>query len=349
MRVACLALTLVGLTLASAPLAQVVTDVRTERARIANHFRQYDYASIEGRVAELDRTDARNVVGGHVVEFAMQWEQMLLCEAPATPASAPAGEPWTAAVCSKFYGEVFDAWQQAFPRSDLPAIGRAHLRAFEVSRVRPADPLWSIGHAAARKALDAVPTRDRSVKWYAAAFHLAAVGGSPEAWMEQALEEALTKFRGRPTVFRFAVNYYAPKSGGSYRQLEGLARRVADANPGPTADLMYAVIYDQFFLTSGMAPVFAFQQSAVAWHRMRAGLQANYAQYPHPWNAAKTAQYACLAHDLPLLRQMLAAAGSAEANRNAWFSGEEQRCRTLASPPPGSRGVAAVSGADSPG
>lgn len=136
----------------------------------------------------------------------------------------------------------------------------------------------------------------RSPLWYQLRLGIARDAGWSHERYRTVFDEATQQFPWYVPLYLWAANYLSPKWGGTYQDVDALARRTATIPLGADYSL-YARVY--WHLTEGEPLEFEpFQDSAANWPLMKAGFEGLMKRYPKSkWNLNAYAYFACRAND----------------------------------------------------
>ena len=132
-------------------------------------------------------------------------------------------------------------------------------------------------------------------KWYELMAIIAYAQGWPEPDFSRLISEGLQREPLFYQTYFAAIDYYAPKWGGSSEAIERFAREALEKTRSAEGFAMYARIYwyasqTQFY--DGL-----FSESLVDWTTMKKGIDDVLKKYPDSWNTNNFAKFACLSKD----------------------------------------------------
>ena len=139
--------------------------------------------------------------------------------------------------------------------------------------------------------------------WYDEMAQIAAIQQWPEEDFTRMLEEGLEKEPGFYQLYFTAMNYYAPKWGGSAASIERFARESVERTRATDGWGLYARIY--WYASQSQYGDNLFRLSDVNWNDMKKGMDDVLAQYADDWNIGHFAKFACLAGDKAKTAELL--------------------------------------------
>ena len=154
-----------------------------------------------------------------------------------------------------------------------------------------------LGHA--EQVLERCKSRaSKSPLWYSLRLSVARDASWDRKRYQALLDEATQRFPWYIPFYLSATNYFSPKWGGTYEDVDQLARRTTAAPLGNDHSL-YTRIYWE--LTNEAPEDFElFRDSKAAWPLMKAGFEGLMKRYPtSKWNLNAYAYFACRANDGP--------------------------------------------------
>lgn len=323
---------------ARAPRKGPGSEVVATPEQFRSMLRDNDFDGIEQKYAEIVAANARTEAGVPYAEQFMEYPAGRCAVTDRAVREAALGTPLEretqavrdarTAACRQRFEDKMLAWQKRFPDSSLAAVGLSdtYLRANDV---KPSPPLAVMDAALERgqAVLQSVPAAKRDVYWYQQHLWVGSLQGWNPARYKQVLQEAVTRFPDRPSLYRRAVTHFLPANGGSLADVDAVARGGLARNEDiPTGLLMYANAYDELAFGSGNFHDLAYQRTLVKWPEMLAGLHEMRRRYPGIWTDNRTANHACLAGDMDTLRAMLSRTRTTQFPDHGWATGWRERC-----------------------
>lgn len=132
-------------------------------------------------------------------------------------------------------------------------------------------------------------------KWYENMLNIAKLQSWPEARFKVLLHEALDRHPNFYQIYFVAIDYYAPKWGGSAKSIEEFAREAASRTRNDEGYGMYARVY--WYASQTQYGDRLFSDSLVDWTTMKVGIDDVLKKYPDSWNINNFAWFACLSGD----------------------------------------------------
>lgn len=117
------------------------------------------------------------------------------------------------------------------------------------------------------------------------------------------LEEGLSRHPSFYQIYFAAMDYYAPKWGGSTDAIEEFAKVSLEYTQATEGFGMYARIY--WYASQSQFDNSLFSDSLVDWELMRQGIDDVLARFPDAWNINYFARFACLASDKRKANELL--------------------------------------------
>jgi hypothetical protein len=280
-----------------------------DRAIIAGAARQAflrgDFAQLESVSHSFRTTKSRTSSG--------LWKLTLFYAGIATGIDAQAGaQPRDAA-----FRELEDRttrWAEQYPGSPSAHISKsmvhiahawAHRGGGFAPTVRP--EAWAPFHkyiSLARQNLEAhksVAAADP--RWYETMLTVARAEGWERHEFDSLLNEALEREPVFYQTYFLALEYLLPKWHGGTREIEAFAQEAVRRTSEQEGRGMYARIY--WFASQTQFQNDLFNESFVAWSRMKEGFEDVIARYPDAWNLNNYAKFACLARDRKKARELM--------------------------------------------
>jgi len=131
--------------------------------------------------------------------------------------------------------------------------------------------------------------------WYELMAVIAYVQGWPESAFSRLLSEGLQREPLFYQIYFAAVDYYAPKWGGSTVAIEQFAKEALARTQSKEGFGMYARIY--WYASQTQFGDKLFSESLVDWTLMKKGIDDVLDKYPDSWNINNFAKFACLSKD----------------------------------------------------
>lgn len=149
----------------------------------------------------------------------------------------------------------------------------------------------------------------RSPLWYQLSLGVARDAGWERKRYGTLFDEATQRFQWYVPFYLWATNYLSPQWGGSYAEVDALARRTTQFPLGADYSL-YARVY--WHLTNSEALEFdLFHDSPATWSQLKSGFEGLMKRYPRSkWNLNAYAYMACLANDASSYGMLRARIGS---------------------------------------
>lgn len=288
-----------------------------------------DFPGIEELYAQLSNGKVRHTSGALLVDGFADFSAFV-CPSTSAEREEPAAGAMRAARCRARFDSKMQAWRKRYPDSALPAIGLSHSALDEASSLPFNDTKGQdAAYERARLVLETVPAANRNLHWHLQLMRIGSQQGWGPARFKRVFDEAATRFPDRPGVYRRGVAHFLPRNGGSFADVEAVARTALARNDVPTGLLMYSYAYEEMVFGSGNYQGGAYEKSMIAWPEMSAGLKERNRRYPSAFNNNRFAHHACVAGDMDTLRGLLAHARTFPPDfRDAgWNPAELERCR----------------------
>ena len=171
----------------------------------------------------------------------------------------------------------------------------------------------------------------RDPHWYVMMAEIARVQSWPEADFRKMLLEGLELEPYFYQTYFAAIDYYAPKWGGSAAAIEAFAKESLERTKDVEGFGMYARIY--WYASQTQYNRNLFSRSLVDWPTMKKGIDDVLRRYPDGWNLNNFAKFACLAKDKAKTAELLARVHT-DFVPEAWWPGPLfRRCWDWATPP----------------
>lgn len=147
------------------------------------------------------------------------------------------------------------------------------------------------------------PIASKDPYWYEMMAQLAYIQSWPDARFAALIAEGEEKEPAYYQLYFTAMNYYAPKWGGSAAKIEAFARESVERTRRTEGWGMYARIY--WYASQTQFGDNLFSESRVNWDDMKKGMDDVLAQYPDGWNIGNFVKFACLAGDRAKTKELL--------------------------------------------
>lgn len=161
--------------------------------------------------------------------------------------------------------------------------------------------------------------------WYEMMAEIAAVQDWPEERFADMLAEGQKTAPGFYQLYFAAMDYYAPKWGGSAAKIEQFARDAVEWTRASEGWGMYARIY--WYAAQSQYGDRLFTNSWVEWPDMKKGIDDVLNQYADDWNLANFARFSCLMGDVEKTKELIGRMNEAAS----WLVWEDhrdyQRCK----------------------
>jgi hypothetical protein len=131
--------------------------------------------------------------------------------------------------------------------------------------------------------------------WYELMAVVAYAQGWPESDFARLISEGLQREPLFYQTYFAAIDYYAPKWGGSAVAIEQFAREGLEHTRSTEGFAMYARIY--WYASQTQFYDRLFSESLVDWTTMKKGIDDVLNKYPDSWNINNFAKFACLSKD----------------------------------------------------
>jgi hypothetical protein len=135
----------------------------------------------------------------------------------------------------------------------------------------------------------------RDPYWYALMAEIATVQEWHEAEFERLIAEGLQREPLFYQLYFAAIDYYAPKWGGTAEAVEKFARQAVTKTKASEGFGMYARTY--WYASETQYDDRLFSDSLVDWLTMKKGIDDILKKYPDSWNINNFAKFACLSRD----------------------------------------------------
>ena len=161
------------------------------------------------------------------------------------------------------------------------------------------EPNWKPFHDNVQKARDyleknkAVASSDPH--WYELMGIIAYAQSWPETDFTNLMDEGLARHPRFYQLYFTAIDYYAPKWGGSAKSIELFARQAISRTQPVEGFGMYARVY--WYASQSQYDERLFTDSLVNWDDMKIGIDNVVKSYPDAWNINNFAKFACLSKD----------------------------------------------------
>lgn len=169
---------------------------------------------------------------------------------------------------------------------------------------------------------------DVDPRWYETMLNIACVENWDRERFNKLVNEATERHPYFYQIYFAAIDYLTPTWHGSKEQIEAFASFATEKTVAREGVGMYARVYwyvAQVQYRSGL-----FTESAVAWGRMKQGIDDVLARYPDQWNINNFAHFACLAWDGRETRELIERVQGAPIPQ-AWDSASQyEQCKTWA-------------------
>jgi hypothetical protein len=140
--------------------------------------------------------------------------------------------------------------------------------------------------------------------WYELMAIIAYAQGWPEPEFSKLISEGLQREPLFYQTYFAAIDYYAPKWGGSAAAIEQFAREGLDQTRSIEGFAMYARIY--WYASQTQYDDRLFSESLVDWTAMKNGIDDVLNKYPDSWNINNFAKFACLSKDKAKTAELIA-------------------------------------------
>ena len=131
--------------------------------------------------------------------------------------------------------------------------------------------------------------------WYELMAIIAYAQGWPDSEFSKLVSEGLQREPAFYQTYFAAIDYYAPKWGGSILAIEQFAREGLERTRSTEGFAMYARIY--WYASQTEFGDRLFSESLVDWTAMKKGIDDVLTRYPDGWNINNFAKFACLSKD----------------------------------------------------
>ncbi len=226
--------------------------------------------------------------------------------------------------------ERIERWKAKSPRSVGAAVAEAYYwRAYAWNARGDGysntvdDKAWEMFADRSRKAEEALRASESYASdnplWGSIYLSLAPGLQLSQQKTEDLFRRLVQKNRFYYWYYFWMTGFSSPKWGGSWAQIESLARFAEKATAETDGASLYARIY--WSAAGNNQEVVIFKTSRVDWPHMKEGFDDLMARYPHSaWNANAYASFACAADDGDTFRRMRQRIG-AHIERRAWLRG----------------------------
>ncbi len=162
------------------------------------------------------------------------------------------------------------------------------------------------------------PRASKSPLWYQLRLAVARDTNWDRKRYQALFNEATQRFPWYVPLYLSAANYLSPKWGGTYEEVDNLARRTTATSLGSDYSLYTRIYWD---LTEQEGPDFdPFRDSHADWSLMKAGFEGLMKRYPKSkWNLNAYAYFACRANDGATYGELRARIGQ-DVIPSAWAS-----------------------------
>lgn len=143
----------------------------------------------------------------------------------------------------------------------------------------------------------------RDPHWYELMSQIAYAQQWPEARFAAISSEGLTREPLFYQTYFAAIDYHAPKWGGSAAAIERFARDAVQRTKATEGFGMYARIY--WYASQTQYGDRLFGESIVDWDTMKRGIDDVLKAYPDSWNTNNFARFACLSGDKAKAAQLI--------------------------------------------
>ena len=235
--------------------------------------------------------------------------------------------------------ESVDRWIAAYPQSPAARLARVQLlmnyaRSYRSGAFRRLLSWWYDSYhdayiEQARAYLEETKAiAGQDPRWYELMIKIAYIQDWPEDRLDALVAEGQQKAPGFYQIYFAALDYYAPKWGGSAAKIEAFARRVVDWTRAQEGMGLYARLY--WYASQTQYGDALFTDSDVSWPDMKQGKDDVLRAYGDDWNLANFAKFACLQGDRQKTRDLIARVSDSAA-RQAWYDPADfERCRDFA-------------------
>jgi hypothetical protein len=166
--------------------------------------------------------------------------------------------------------------------------------------------------------------------WYQLMGRIAYSERWPEAEFSALIAQGLEREPLFYQTYFAAIDYYAPKWGGSAMAIERFAREAVERTRAAEGYGIYARIY--WWASQTQYSDSLFSESKVDWPTMKKGIDDVLAKYPDQWNINNFARFACIARDKAKAAELIARIdGEPLATVWAEVPGHFQQCKQWAS------------------
>jgi len=140
--------------------------------------------------------------------------------------------------------------------------------------------------------------------WYELMAIIAYAQGWPDSEFSKLISEGLQREPVFYQTYFAAIDYYAPKWGGSILAIEQFAREGLEKTRSTEGFAMYARIY--WYASQTEFGDRLFSESLVDWAAMKKGIDDVLTRYPDSWNINNFAKFACLSKDKAKTAELIA-------------------------------------------
>jgi hypothetical protein len=163
--------------------------------------------------------------------------------------------------------------------------------------------------------------------WYELMAVVACAQGWPESDFSKLISEGLQREPLFYQTYFAAIDYYAPKWGGSAVAIEQFAREGLEQTRSTEGFAMYARIY--WYASQTQFYDRLFSESLVDWTTMKKGIDDVLNKYPDSWNINNFAKFACLSKDKAKTAELMGRITDAPLGA-VWGSSFFQQCKVWA-------------------
>lgn len=236
-----------------------------------------------------------------------------------------------------------DSWVKQFPESPTPRLAYALVlmnRAWSYRGCGYADtvdpnvwPIFNEYMERARTYLQAnKEMASRDPFWYQLMEQVARDQSWPEPKFKAILDEGISRYPAFYPIYFGAIDYYAPKWGGSDEAIEEFAVGAMKRTEVAEGAGLYARLY--WYASQTQYDNSLFSDSRVQWPTMKKGIRDILAKYPDGWNINNFAKFACLAQDKGFTSELISRMGD-DLEQDAWGDiSIYERCKAWASATP---------------
>lgn len=173
--------------------------------------------------------------------------------------------------------------------------------------------------------------------WYTAYVNIKKGLGENKVDFKRFIKEGLDRYPDYYALYTAAIDFLSPRWHGDDAEVERFANQAVARTRESEGVGFYARIY--WYVAYHQYNERIFQDSLVAWDKMRRGIFDVIALYPDQWNIQNFAFYACLANDRGMTKVMFEKIRG-PIIEDAWRAkGAYKRCKDFANMRPGSFGL----------